>query len=92
MTTGDVFVKMGGTTTGGLLASSDGWFVSTELSLLVSAGGFSVSRLQPSISMAVKLATLMASTQKTASFMRERRLCCSSNEPCGTNGFGLFMI
>jgi hypothetical protein len=24
--------------------------------------------------------------------MRERRLCCSSNEPCGTNGFGLFMI
>ena len=36
---------------------------------------------------------LTASTQNTASLRRERRaLCCSSSEPLGTNGFGLFII
>src|SRR6516164_8797670 len=55
------------------------------------SGGF--SRLQPWISMATRPVTLTASTQNTASLRRERRwLCCSSSEPLGTNGFGLFIM
>src|SRR5271154_7028424 len=44
------------------------------------------------MSMAMRPVTLTAITQKTPSFMRERRLLCSSrSEPLGTNGFGLFI-
>ena len=44
------------------------------------------------MSMAMRPAPPITSTQSTASFMRERRLlCCSSREPWGTNGFGLFI-
>ena len=51
------------------------------------------SRLQPSMSMATRAQTLTASTQPTVIFKRERRtLCCSSSEPLGTNGFGLFIL
>jgi hypothetical protein len=55
----------------------------------VSAG---FSGLQPWISMTTKPVTLTASAQPTAIFKRDRRrLCCSSSEPFGTNGFGLFI-
>src|SRR5260221_916482 len=71
-----------------------GKFVSTAMAFVSTGGLFSASvfsRLQPWMSIAVRPQTPKASTQKTASFMRERRLSCSSSEPWGTNGFGLFM-
>src|SRR5882724_140340 len=98
-------VSTGGTTTdGGLVAGGImiGGFVSTTGGLVsVIAGGLvsmpkvlsvGCSRLQPWMSMATRPVTLTASTQPTAMRRRKRRwLCCSSKEPLGTNGFGLFM-
>ena len=44
------------------------------------------------MSKAMRPTTLIASTQNTATFTRERRLlCCSNKEPWGTNGLGLFI-
>ncbi len=100
--TGGVIMTGGGlVTTGGIigtfvliigaLVSATGVVFVSMVGVLsvASAGGV---RLQPSISIAARPATLKASTQNTASFKRERRLlCCSRIEPLGTNGFGLFM-
>ena len=44
------------------------------------------------MSRAMRPTTLIASTQYTAIFTRDRRLLCNSNrEPWGTNGLGLFI-
>src|SRR5208337_3752729 len=82
----------------GRLVSITGRLVSVIAVVFVSARGngfdssVGFSRLQPWMSMATRPVTLTASTQKTASLRRERRwLCCSSSEPLGTNGFGLFI-
>src|ERR1039458_6617959 len=97
-TTGGKLVTTGGGIGTGGLVSTTGVLVIAIARALVSTGGSAFnssdgfSRLQPWMSMATRPVTLTASTQKTASLMRERRwLCCSSSEPLGTNGFGLFI-
>ena len=81
-----VFVSIAG---GGVLVagSSTNAFVSTKGSLAVG-----VLRSQPWMSMPTRPSTLTASTQETPILSWERRrLCCSSREPWGRNGFGLFI-
>src|SRR5476649_1073174 len=92
MTTGGVI------TTGGLDGSTIGGFVGATKGVgsttgVVGSVGSTGSRLQPWMeSMATRLVTLTASTHDTPTFMRERRLfCSSSSEPWGTNGFVFFM-
>src|SRR6185369_8415595 len=85
---GRVFMALLPMVTGGFVSNIVAELVLRVVSVF-SAGG--VSRRQPSMSMAIRPHTLIAKVQNTASLTRDRRLCCSSSEPWGTNGFGWFM-